>query len=359
MDVIIVGCLVVLIVILLILLVMTLVKNKQTDSKLSEMSKGMSAMKSDLSTLYALNKQANEDFRSDMQYSQNELKNDLNRFLVSNHEELHQMQQYQINAVTRLVQQASTIENSGKQMDVLARQIQHLEAILGDKKQRGIFGESLLYLVYEKVFGAPGRYYDTQVKLSNGTLVDSLIYAPESLGDICVDAKFPLENYNHACEEGISASDRLIYQKMFRNDVKNKINDIASKYIVPGETADFAMMFIPAESIYNEIIANYQELVDYSYEKHVYLTSPTNLFMYLSTIENLWLKIAHSENMEKMQQEFKVLSEEFERFKARYMAIEKDAQKLNKDIADLNITSDKISKRFNQIISLENENDAC
>ncbi|MCF0114886.1 MAG: DNA recombination protein RmuC [Erysipelotrichaceae bacterium] len=357
MDGIILGCLVILIITLVVLLAVTSIKNKHLDVKLSRVAENMNDLKVELNTLQMMNHQSNEDFRNDMQYQQNELKDDLNRFMVGNREEIRQFQQYQMAAVSKLVQQASNMENSGKQMAALTQQIHQLESILGDKKQRGIFGESLLYLVYEKVFGKPGRYYATQYKLSNGFMVDSIIFAPESLGHICVDSKFPLENYNKIYSDHISSGERISYQKFFRNDVKNKINEISNKYIIPGETADFAMMFIPAESVYNEIIANYQELVDYSFERHVYLTSPTNLFMYLSTIESLWLKIAQSENVEKMQQEFKLLSDEFERFKARYSTVERDAQKLSRDISDLNITSEKITKRFNQIILLDDNRD--
>lgn len=251
--------------------------------------------------------------------------------------------------IEKVIEQSVNINNSQKEMLKLSDQIGTLQGILSDKKQRGIFGESQLYSIFEKAFGSSGDSYEKQFKLKNGLIADSVIFGPESLGNICVDSKFPLENYNKANDNTKTQAEKDAALKLFKQDVKFKINDIASKYIIPGETANFAFMFIPAESVYNEIIAECQELVDLSYQKHVYLTSPTNLMAYLFTIESLWLEIKRTENIIELQTEFAKLSEEFARFEARREALNKDFDKVAADMKQLNTTGSKIQKRFTEI----------
>lgn len=235
-----------------------------------------------------------------------------------------------------------------------ANEILNLQKILGDKKVRGIFGETQLYSIYERVFGNNNnKLYQKQFSLSNGLIADSVIFGPESLGTICVDSKFPLENFNRLVELDVNSDDFLKVFKAFKQDVKGKIVDIANKYIITGETANFAFMFIPAESVYNYILANMQDIVDLSYDKHVYLVSPTNLMAYIDSIKSLYLEINRRDNMVEMQVGLKKLEEEFNRMETRRTSLYKDVEKVLNDLKQLDTTYDKINNNFSKILNNE------
>ena len=109
--------------------------------------------------------------------------------------------------------------------------------------------------------------YETQHKFSNGAIVDALLFAPAPLGTIAIDSKFPLENYQRMTDKSKDKNYRDQAEKLFINDVKKHINDISEKYIIPGETSDEAIMFLPAEAIFAEINAYHAELINYAYSK--------------------------------------------------------------------------------------------
>ena len=252
-----------------------------------------------------------------------------------------------------VVQQMARIDETQKNLNDLSKNIISLESILTDKKSRGTFGEIELYSLLEHVFGVEGQHYRKQVKLSSGAVADCVLFGPSSLGSLVIDSKFPLENYNRM----VSASfDPELFKKTsseFKKDVKNHISAIADKYLIPSETAEFACMFIPAESIFAEIVSRFDDLVQFSYQKKVYLVSPTTMMAYLNAIKAFYLNQQRSEKVVEIQQEYIKLSKEFERFVMRWQAVEKDFEKLHADMKQVDITSDKIVRRFQQIESVD------
>ena len=229
-----------------------------------------------------------------------------------------------------------------------------LESILTDKKTRGIFGEVNLNNILKNVFGDKNdKLYRIQYKLPNETIADSVIFAPNPLGMIAIDSKFPLENYRVMVDRKLSEYDRTVAYKQFKNDVKKHIDAISSKYIIDGITSNQAMMFLPAEAIFAEINAYHHDLVEYAYKKRIWLTSPTTLIATLTMIMMIVQNIERDKYTSIIHEELNKLGIEFTRFKDRFDKLSKSIQTVNKDVENFQITTDKIKKKFDSISNVE------
>ena len=179
---------------------------------------------------------------------------------------------------SNILERLSKIDEAQKKIETLSGDIVSLQSVLTDKKSRGIFGEVNLKHILSNVFGEKNdKIYRLQYTLSNGTIADSILFAPEPLWTIAIDSKFPLENYQNMVDKKNSIEVRERYEKLFKADMKKHIDAISSKYIIPDETSEQAIMFLPAEAIFAEVNAYHQDVIDYSYKKHVWVTSPTTL----------------------------------------------------------------------------------
>ena len=208
--------------------------------------------------------------------------------------------------------------------------------------------------ILTSVFGEKkGKVYDIQHLMSNGYIADSIIFAPQPLGTICIDSKFPLENYERMTDRSLSSAERELATKMFKADVKKHIDAISSKYIIPGETANEAIMFLPAEAICAEINAYHPELLKYSYEKKVWLTSPTTLMSTLTIIQMILKNIERDKYAQVIHLELSKLSREFMKYRERWDKLTRSIDTVTKDIKDINITTEKITKRFDSINSVD------
>ena len=165
---------------------------------------------------------------------------------------------------TSILERLSKVDEAQKKIDSLSGEIVSLQSVLTDKKTRGIFGETNLNYILDSVFGKNDKIYQTQYSLGNGFISDAILFAPEPLGTICIDSKFPLENYRKMVDKSLSNSEREVATKLFKSDVKKHIDAIRQKYIVPGVTSGEAIMFLPAEAIFAEINAYHPDLVKYS-----------------------------------------------------------------------------------------------
>lgn len=252
---------------------------------------------------------------------------------------------------TKVIERLVKIDEAQKKIEKLSDEVLSLNQLLTDKGTRGIFGEVQLYQILEALFGNNKELYEKQKKLSNNTIVDSIIYAPKPLGNIAVDSKFPLNIYEKMLEANLSESDRKIRIREFKAGIKNHINAISEKYIIKNETSEYAMMFIPAEAIFAEITANHTDLVEYGHQKKVWITSPTTLIATLTTIQTILKNIKRDEQTSIINKELKELAEEFRRYHERWEKLNNNADRLVDLIKDVNITSNKISKRFEEISS--------
>ncbi len=251
---------------------------------------------------------------------------------------------------SNVLERLSKIDEAQKKIDGLSTEIISLQSVLTDKKTRGIFGEVNLNYILSSVFGENnGRIYQTQYKFLNGAIADAVLFAPEPLGTICIDSKFPLENYERMTNRELSKEVREVAFKQFKADVKHHIDAIHDKYIIPTVTAEEAIMFLPAEAIFAEINAYHNDILRYAYQKRVWITSPTTLMSTLTTIHMIIKNMERDKYAKVIHEELSKLGVEFDRYRVRWSALSNHIETIHKDVKDLNITTDKITKRFDSI----------
>lgn len=253
-----------------------------------------------------------------------------------------------------VLERLNKIDEAQKKIDSLNGEIVSLQGVLTDKKTRGTFGEVNLEYILNNAFGSnKNGIYKTQVKLSTGVIADAILYAPAPLGTIAIDSKFPLENYQRMTDRTKSKEERDYYEKMFVSDVKKHINDISEKYIIPGETTDEAIMFLPAEALFAEINAYHAELLNYAYSKKVWIAGPTTLISTVSIISMILKNMERDKYAKVIHEELNKLSVEFSRYKERWDKLARSVKNVNQSIDDLHTTSEKITKRFDSINSVD------
>ena len=251
---------------------------------------------------------------------------------------------------SNVLERLSKIDEAQKKIDSLSSDIVSLQGILTDKKTRGIFGEVNLKHILTSVFGERNdSIYRLQCTLSNSTIADCILYSPEPLGTIAIDSKFPLENYRNMVDKSLSNLEREKYEKLFKADVKKHIDAISTKYIIPGETSDQAIMFLPAEAIFAEINAYHSDIIDYAYKKKVWITSPTTLISTLTVIQMLLKNIERDKYTSIIHEELNKLGVEFTRYKDRWDKLSRSIETVSRDVNDIHTTTEKITKRFDSI----------
>ena len=255
---------------------------------------------------------------------------------------------------SNVLERLSKIDEAQKKIDSLSSDIVSLQGILTDKKTRGIFGEVNLKHILSSVFGERNdSIYRLQYSLPNGTIADSILFAPEPLGTIAIDSKFPLENYRNMVDKNISRVEREKYERLFKADVKKHIDAISSKYIIPGVTSDQAIMFLPAEAIFAEINAYHSDIIDYAYKRRVWIASPTTLISTLTVIQMLLKNIERDKYTSVIHEELNKLGVEFGRYKDRWDKLSRSIETVSRDVNDIHTTTEKITKRFNSISKVE------
>ncbi len=252
-----------------------------------------------------------------------------------------------------IAERITKIDEAQKNIQQLSSSIVDLQGVLTDKKTRGLFGEVQLKQLLANTFGDREQLYKMQYKLSNDKMVDAVVYAPEPIGMISIDSKFPLENYNRMVDPALTDGERSDARKLLKSDVKKHVDAIASKYIILGETADQAIMFLPAEAIFAEINAYHYELIDYAQQRSIMITSPTTLLSVLTIVEAIVLEAERNKHSKEMQLQISKLALEFNRFKDRWSKLNKDIDALTDDVKKINTTSDKITKSFDSIASVQ------
>lgn len=256
-----------------------------------------------------------------------------------------------------VLERLSKIDEAQKKIDGLSNDIVSLQGILTDKKTRGIFGEVNLHQILNSVFGENSNIYKMQYSLQNGTIVDCMLFTPEPLGMIGIDSKFPLENYRQMVDKNNSKETREQAEKLFKSDMKKHIDAIANKYIVPGVTAEEAILFLPAEAIFAEVNAYHSDIIEYAYKKRVWLTSPTTLISTLTTIQVMIKNLERDKYASIIHQELKLLDSEFTRYKDRWDKLYRSIETVSKDVKDIHTTTEKITKRFNSINQVQISDD--
>jgi len=238
------------------------------------------------------------------------------------------------------------IDRAQQQIEELKGQVVDLVSILGSNQARGAFGEVRLEQIVEDVL--PAELYEFQATLSNRSRVDCLIRFGERGGDLAVDSKFPLESYRSMLAAG-DDGERLSVERQFKADVKKHIDDISLKYLIKGETRDLALMFIPAESIYGELLQHFADLVDYASKKRVYLASPNTLHGWLTNLRSVYIDTKIASQAALIQREVRLILEDVNRLGERVESLETHFGQANKDIEQIKVSSKKVLDRGEKI----------
>jgi DNA recombination protein RmuC len=226
-----------------------------------------------------------------------------------------------------------------------------LQELLGDKRSRGAFGEVQLEALVRNLL--PPSAYEFQATLSNRNRADCLLRLPEPTGLVAVDAKFPLENYHRMYEPTLAEAERAAAQRQLRADLRRHVDDICERYIVPGETSDGALMFVPAEAVFAEIHAHHGDVVEYAMQRRVWIVSPTTMMAVLNTARAVIKDVETRRQVHIIKDELAKLGKEFGRFDQRMRKLAEHIRQAHEDAEDVRITSDKISRRFSQIERVE------
>lgn len=342
-----------LLVVILIIVIFSLSKNINESNITERLGKLETNMIKEIGEFRSsLSKTMNDDFNllnEKLEYRLRLITDRVNERLDENFEKTNK-------TFTSVLERLSRIDEAQKKIDSLSNDIVSLQSVLTDKKSRGIFGEVNLKQIMSSVFGDNNdKVYKLQYTFSSGNIADCVLFAPEPLGLIAIDSKFPLENYQLMVDRKNSETVRDMAEKNFKLDMKKHIDAISSKYIIPGVTTDQAIMFLPAEAIFAEINAYHQDLIEYAYKKRVWLTSPTTLISTLTTIQIIIKNLERDKYASVIHQELKVLDEEFKRYKDRWDKLSRSIETVTKDVKDIHTTTEKITKRFNSINQVEME----
>ena len=350
MDYVIIGLLVVVIV----LVVVSIIKNVNESNITERLGKLENTTVRELSTFkFELMKTMNDD----VDKLNTKMEKRLNMINDKVNERLDESFNMTNKTFTSVLERLSKIDEAQKKIDTLSCDIVSLQSILTDKKSRGIFGEVNLKHILVSVFGEKNdNVYRLQYTFENKTIADAVIFAPEPLGTVAIDSKFPLENYQIMVDKNRSQTERNIAEKQFKLDVKKHIDAISEKYIIPGVTSNQAIMFLPAEALFSEINAYHNDLVEYAYKKKVWITSPTTLISTFTVIQVLLKNMERDKYTSVIHDELNKLGVEFSRYKDRWDKLSRSIETVNKDVENIHITTDKISKRFESISSVEIKN---
>jgi DNA recombination protein RmuC len=255
---------------------------------------------------------------------------------------------------TDVLKRLVMIDEAQKKISELSTHVVNLQDILVDKRARGAFGEIQLQTLLANML--PAQHYRLQHTLMNQKRADCMLLLPPPTGNIVIDSKFPLENFQKLMALAPDSIERKTYQQQFKQDIQKHIRDIADKYICPPETAEGALMFIPAEAIFAEIHTNYPELIELSQRMNVWLVSPSTLMAVLTTAKAVLKDDATRQQVHIIQKHLHALAQDFQRFDKRMDKLSKHIDQAHQDMSEVHISAKKISQQFQKIESADLSN---
>jgi DNA recombination protein RmuC len=255
-----------------------------------------------------------------------------------------------LQSMNSLQERLAVIDAAQKKITSLSEQVVGLQDILSNKQARGAFGEIQLNDIVESIL--PPSAYAFQVTLGNKKIADCLLTLPNPPGAIAIDAKFPLESYA-ALQKASNEAEKIQAQRNFSADVKKHIRDISEKYIVPGETAESALMFLPSEAVYAELHANFRNIVEEGFRHKVWIVSPTTLMATLNTVRAILKDVRMREQADVIQAEVATLLVDVSRLDKRVENLQGHFHLAEKDIDEIKKSSKKITSRGDKIEDIQ------
>ena len=251
-----------------------------------------------------------------------------------------------------LQQRLMAIDKAQDNITKLSGDVLSLQDILSNKQTRGAFGEIQLNDIVTKAL--PSDSYTLQATLSNGRRADCLIHLPNPPGPIAIDSKFPLEAYE-ALRAAQNDRDLAEAAKLMRQAVKKHIRDISEKYIIEGETADGALMFLPSETVYAELHANFSDLVREGFSARVWIVSPTTCMATLNTMRAILKDARMREQAGAIRKELGLLYQDVDRLGTRVENLDRHFSQAAKDISEIKISADKAGRRARRLDAFDFE----
>ena len=251
-----------------------------------------------------------------------------------------------------LQQRLSAIDKAQDNITKLSGDVLSLQDILSNKQTRGAFGEIQLNDIVTKAL--PSDSYTLQATLSNGRRADCLIHLPYPPGPIAIDSKFPLEAFE-ALRAAQNERDLADAAKLMRQAVKKHIRDISEKYIIDGETADGALMFLPSEAVYAELHASFSDLVREGFDARVWVVSPTTCMATLNTMRAILKDARMREQAGAIRKELSLLYQDVDRLGTRVENLDRHFIQAAKDISEIKISTDKAGRRARRLDAFDFE----
>lgn len=258
----------------------------------------------------------------------------------------------------KLESRLAVIDKAQANITALSGQMISLQDILSNKQARGAFGEIQLNDLVSQML--PPAAYRFQATLGNDRRADCLLLLPNPPGPIVVDAKFPLESYR-MLQDAPDEAARLVAGRAFRAAIQTHVNAIAERYILPGETAEAALMFLPSESVYAELHANHTSAVEAAFRARVYIVSPTTLWATLNTVRAILKDVRMREQSGLIQNEVRALLDDVGRLDTRVGNLLKHLEQAGDDVRQIRISTDKVARRGERIedVQLADDDDVA
>jgi len=263
---------------------------------------------------------------------------------------LHQQSERTGRDLKTLHERLAVIDAAQRNITELSEQMVGLQDILSNKQARGAFGEIQMQDIVTAAL--PPSAYEFQASLGNNRRVDCLLKLPNPLGPIAIDSKFPLESFRmlRDAEDGDA---RIRAGREFTADVGKHVRDIQERYIVAGETAESALMFLPSEAVYAELHANFVNVVEDSYRRRVWIVSPTTLMATLNTVRAVLKDARMREQAGVIQTEVQRMLEDVGRLDKRVGNLQRHFGQAEEDLREIRISADKVTKRGERIDELQ------
>jgi DNA recombination protein RmuC len=256
--------------------------------------------------------------------------------------------------LARLNERLAVIDGAQKNITDLASQVTSLREVLANKQARGAFGQGRMEAIVQD--GLPKGSYEFQFTLSNGKRPDCAVFLPSDERPLIIDAKFPLEAISALRDARTDEQKKAAAQRL-RQDVTRHFTDIAERYLLPGETQDLALMFVPSESVYAELYDGFDDLIQKAYRAQVVLVSPSLLMLAIQVMQQILKDSRMREAAHEIRTEVGHLMNDLGRLRERVLNLQKHFGQANEDVAQILISADKVAKRGGRIETLEFDGD--
>jgi DNA recombination protein RmuC len=257
--------------------------------------------------------------------------------------------QHTVESLQKLNERLAVIDHAQRNITDLASQMTSLHSVLANKQQRGAFGQGRLEIIVQD--GLPKSCYEFQFLLSNRSRPDCAVFLPDRR-PLVIDAKFPLEAVT-ALREAKTEDERKHAAARLRQDFARHVSDISEKYLIPGETQDLALMFVPSESVYVELHDGFDDIVQKAFRSNVVIVSPSLLMLAIHVIQQIQKDARMREAADKIHAEVGHLMDDIERLHERVLNLQKHFGQANEDVRQILISAEKVEKRATRIKDVE------